>query len=117
MTPHLPPYPVHRPSGVDWLGDVPAHWEVLRPSKHRQCSSVKAGYGISFTRYFYQSQPLRAPEEIRSASAYSQESGLDRFDRLWQIAHLLKEGQAGMYETRERSTPGDWPLRIRCNRR
>ena len=23
---------------------------------------VKAGYGIRFTRYFYQPQPLRAPE-------------------------------------------------------
>lgn len=30
MTPYLPPYPVHKPSGVDWLGDVPAHWEVRR---------------------------------------------------------------------------------------
>jgi restriction endonuclease S subunit len=23
-------YPVYRPSGVDWLGDVPEHWEVKR---------------------------------------------------------------------------------------
>ena len=29
MTPHLPPYSTYKPSGVDWLGDVPAHWEVL----------------------------------------------------------------------------------------
>ena len=34
MTPHLPPYPVHRPSGVEWLGDVPAHWEVQRLRSH-----------------------------------------------------------------------------------
>lgn len=26
----LPPYPAYRPSGVAWLGDVPAHWEVRR---------------------------------------------------------------------------------------
>ncbi|MDE0464619.1 MAG: hypothetical protein OXH93_19530 [Caldilineaceae bacterium] len=26
--------------------------------------SVKEGYEISFTRYFYRPQPLRAPEEI-----------------------------------------------------
>ena len=26
----LPPYPAYRPSGVPWLGDVPAHWEVRR---------------------------------------------------------------------------------------
>jgi len=24
----LPPYPAYKPSGVEWLGDVPEHWEV-----------------------------------------------------------------------------------------
>ena len=24
------PYPHYKPSGVEWLGDVPAHWEVRR---------------------------------------------------------------------------------------
>ena len=24
----MPPYPAYRPSGVEWLGDVPEHWEV-----------------------------------------------------------------------------------------
>lgn len=28
----LPPYPAYRSSGVDWLGDVPAHWGI-RPSR------------------------------------------------------------------------------------
>ena len=28
--PTLYPYPVYRPSGVPWLGDVPAHWDVRR---------------------------------------------------------------------------------------
>ena len=27
--PNLKPYPNYKPSGVEWLGDVPAHWEVL----------------------------------------------------------------------------------------
>lgn len=26
----LSPYPEYRPSGVEWLGEVPAHWEVKR---------------------------------------------------------------------------------------
>ena len=26
----LPPYPAYRSSGVPWLGEVPAHWEVRR---------------------------------------------------------------------------------------
>ena len=30
MTPNLQPYPTYKPSGVEWLGDVPAHWEVRR---------------------------------------------------------------------------------------
>ena len=25
----LDPYPAYKPSGVEWLGEVPAHWEVL----------------------------------------------------------------------------------------
>ena len=29
----LHPYPACKPSGVEWIGDVPAHWEV-RPLKH-----------------------------------------------------------------------------------
>ena len=27
------PYPSYKPSGVEWLGDVPAHWEVRRASR------------------------------------------------------------------------------------
>ena len=30
MTSNLKPYPTYKPSGVEWLGDVPAHWEVRR---------------------------------------------------------------------------------------
>ena len=26
----LPPYPKYKPSGVEWLGEVPEHWEVKR---------------------------------------------------------------------------------------
>ena len=26
----LHPYPAYKPSGVEWLGDVPAHWDVRR---------------------------------------------------------------------------------------
>jgi type I restriction enzyme, S subunit len=26
----FPPYPKYKPSGVDWLGEVPEHWEVKR---------------------------------------------------------------------------------------
>ena len=29
MTSALKPYPAYRPSGVEWLGEAPEHWEVL----------------------------------------------------------------------------------------
>ena len=35
--PNLPPYTVYKPSVVEWLGDVPAHWDV---------SAVKRRYSI-----------------------------------------------------------------------
>ena len=28
--PRLQPYPAYKPSGVDWLGDVPAHWDLVQ---------------------------------------------------------------------------------------
>ena len=30
MTPVLKPYPAYKPSGIEWLGHIPAHWAVLR---------------------------------------------------------------------------------------
>ena len=30
MTADLKPYPHYKPSGVEWIGDVPAHWDVRR---------------------------------------------------------------------------------------
>ena len=77
----LKPYPAMKDSGVSWLGVVPEHWEVI-PLKHwvginravlphapdawYVPESVKTGYEISFTRYFYQPQPLRPLAEIRA---------------------------------------------------
>ena len=29
-SPHLKPYPFYKPSGVEWLGDVPVHWDMRR---------------------------------------------------------------------------------------
>ena len=33
MIANLKPYPAYKDSGVPWLGEVPAHWEV-RKLKH-----------------------------------------------------------------------------------
>lgn len=26
---HYPPYPVYKHSGIEWIGEVPEHWEVV----------------------------------------------------------------------------------------
>ena len=41
-------------------------------------ASVKTGYEVSFTRYFYKPQPLRSLEEIRAdiLSLYKETAGL-----------------------------------------
>ncbi len=38
------PYPRYKPSGVEWLGDVPEHWEVNR-LKH--VANMQAGKGVT----------------------------------------------------------------------
>jgi type I restriction enzyme S subunit len=38
----LPSYPKYKPSGVDWLGDVPEHWEV-KPLKRELRRSASGG--------------------------------------------------------------------------
>ena len=46
------PYPAYKPSGIEWLGDVPAHWEVRRV---KSLSLVKRGASprpIADSRYF-----------------------------------------------------------------
>ena len=85
----LKPSPAYMPSAAPWLGDVPdsdlrnteqilltgeggigafLRHEVLpyAPDAWYVPSSVKTGYEISFTRYFYKPQPLRPLEEIRA---------------------------------------------------
>ena len=33
MNPNLQPYPAYKPSGLEWLPDIPAHWGVARISR------------------------------------------------------------------------------------
>ncbi len=55
--PHPHPYPAYKPSGVEWRGDVPGHWEVVRLSavsrpksvvnqQHRELLSVYLNLGV-----------------------------------------------------------------------
>ena len=40
----LQPYPAYKPSGVEWLGEVPEHWEVRRL---KTVCSMQSGDGIT----------------------------------------------------------------------
>ena len=78
MIADLKPYPAMKDSGVPWPGEVSSleaggivalvNREVLPhvPDAWYDPESVKIGYEISFTRYFYKPQPLRSLEEIRA---------------------------------------------------
>ena len=86
MTPGLQPYPTYKPSGVQWLGAIPAHWEVKR-LKHVSTvndealaesadpgleltyvdiGSVDHAHGITSTETFtFESAPSRARRIVR----------------------------------------------------
>lgn len=40
-TTQMKPYPAYKPSGVEWLGDIPEHWEVARLGALIEPKSVK----------------------------------------------------------------------------
>ena len=44
-TPRSRPYPAYEDSGVEWLGEIPAHWEVKR-LWHLTPSDRRIMYGI-----------------------------------------------------------------------
>ena len=44
LTEKYKPYPAYKPSGVEWLGEIPVHWEPIRL---RYLASMRAGTGIT----------------------------------------------------------------------
>ena len=52
----LSPYPAYKPSGVEWLGGVPAHWEVRRL---KSVCSRSGLYGANLAAEFYQETGIR----------------------------------------------------------
>ena len=41
----LKPYPVYKHSGIEWLGEVPEHWEVKRGKALFRCVNVRSSIG------------------------------------------------------------------------
>ena len=67
MIANLPPYPAYKSSGVDWLGDVPAHWEQL---PGRACYTEKKILNVGMQEstvlsLSYGRIVVRPPEKLR----------------------------------------------------
>jgi type I restriction enzyme S subunit len=58
VTKGLDPRVPMKDSGVEWLGDVPAHWQVV-PLKHLVVESVAGPYGASLTKSMYTTSGYR----------------------------------------------------------
>jgi type I restriction enzyme, S subunit len=63
-TRQLKPYPAHKDSGVDWLGEIPVHWEV---KKWRYCCHVTEGQ-VAPDDAGYRDRIMIAPNHIESAT-------------------------------------------------
>jgi type I restriction enzyme S subunit len=60
----FPRYPRYKDSGVEWLGEVPAHWEVKR---FQRCVHVAEGQ-VDPEDARYSSMPLIAPNHVESGT-------------------------------------------------
>ena len=65
VTKGLNPDAPMKPSGIEWLGEVPAHWEVMRLKYVQPCKSL---YGIVIDRQDYVDEgvPFVAARNIRA---------------------------------------------------
>ncbi len=74
---HLKPYPKYKTSGVEWLGDVPAHWEVrrlkrvasLNPSRTESRTFLTADTPVTFLPMERVGTDGKIDEEIVPASS------------------------------------------------
>ena len=83
--PNLHPYPAYQPSSVEWLGDVPSHWEVVQLGRIGAFSKGSGGtkedevpdgvpcvrYGDLYTTHKYFVSQTRSCVSPEKASAYT----------------------------------------------
>ena len=64
------PYPTYKPSGGEWLGDVPAHWEVTKIT--RLCATGSGGTPPTANQEYYGGTiPWITTSELRESVVYS----------------------------------------------
>ena len=93
MTATSHPYPSYKPSGIEWLGDVPKHWEVRRL---KEAATIIAG----------QSPPSEIVSEYLDDFPFLQ--GNAEFGRMYPNARLACE------EPPKRARAGDILLSVRA---
>ena len=59
------PYPDYKPSGIEWLGDVPAHWQVLRLGR---VINLKVGFPFKSDDFTQSEEDMRLLRGINVAS-------------------------------------------------
>ena len=58
----LNPYPAYKDSGVEWLGEIPAHWEIIRL---KQASRIQGGFAFSTDSFRNEGIPVVRMNNIR----------------------------------------------------
>lgn len=92
-------YPKYKASGIDWLGEIPSHWEVCK-IKHR--ISMVLGKMLQAKKPQRDGYSLEKYLKSRNVSML-EISGLDNLDEMWfsdaeKSLYILKEGDVVMNE-------------------
>ena len=94
---HIRRYPAYRDSGVEWLGEIPSHWEVypLRRRLFRKAGSIRIGpFGSSLKLEFMVSEGFKV---------YSQEHVIAKdFSRGSKYVDMAKFAELAAFEIRPR---------------
>lgn len=142
MISDLTPYPAMKDSGVEWLGKVPEHWEVMRGKVLFRCIDARSATGeedlltvssdrgivpresaavTMFRAASYVGHKLCWPGDlvINSLWAWSRGLGVSRYHGIVSTAYGVYrlrrplEVSAAYIEKLVRSTPFNWELRVR----
>jgi type I restriction enzyme, S subunit len=97
----FPRYPAYKPSGVEWLGEVPDHWEILE-LKHLKKVGSSITYGI-----------VQAGPHIDEGIPYIRTSDMAG-DRLWLETCQRTSAEIDQSYARSKVEAGDLVIAIRA---
>ena len=93
------PYPAYKPSGVEWLREVPEHWDVFRLATI--CNKITNGY-VGPTRDILVSDGVRYLQSLHIKRNQIQFDGKYFVEESWSRAHaksILMEGDVLVVQT------------------